>query len=85
MKILYEKNIESLKKTTVEDYFKKLTQGKKEKLTRIDNPNIAIDEFSEETRGDEDEKLIEDAIERAEKKIEKGKEEILKKKIKNDQ
>ena len=78
LKKIYEKNIESLKKTTVEDYFKKLTQEKKQKLISVDNPNINLDEISEETRGDEDEKIIENAIEKVEKKIENDKEEILK-------
>ena len=71
-----KKNIESLKKTTIEDFFEKLSQEKKQKFIRIDNANIAFDESSEERK--DDEKIIESVVVNAEKKrIEKGKEEIL--------
>ena len=71
-----KKNNESLKKTTIEDFFEKLSQEKKQKLIRIDNANIAFDESSEERK--DDEKIIESVVVNAEKKrIEKGKEEIL--------
>ena len=71
-----KKNNESLKKTTIEDFFEKLSQEKKQKFIRIDNANIAFDESSEERK--DNEKIIESVVVNAEKKrIEKGKEEIL--------
>ena len=76
LKKIYEKNIESLKKETVQDFFEKLNQENKQKLIRIDGANINFDESSEETK--DDEKIIENIIENVEKKrIEKGKEEIF--------
>ena len=77
MKNLYEKNIEYLKKTNAESYFKDLKQKNKQKSIKIDNQSIQLNETSKET-ADEDFEIINEIIEKIEKKqIEEGKNQIL--------
>ena len=77
MKNLYEKNIEYLKKTNAESYFKDLKQKNKQKSIKIDNQGIQLNEISKETAG-EDFEIINEIIEKIEKKqIEEGKNQIL--------
>ena len=80
MKNLYEKNIEYLKKTNAESYFKDLKQKNKQKSIKIDNQSIQLNETSKET-ADEDFEIINEIIEIIEKiekkQIEEWKNQIL--------